>query len=314
MINNPALDVAIGLIFIYAIYSLIATVGTEIVSALLQLRGKYLKKAIMRMLDNGPLPHKSIDKPTDDQGFKLEDDLSPRFLNQPEIRFLGRMTKTGKEKCPSYIKPVTFARALLNSLDYTWSDDTNLSSLKSRLKPDNPTHKLIINMIDEASGDIEKFKDLTAQWFNNTMDRASGWYKRKIQWITLSTAIIIAFSLNLNTIEIARELGSDKIARIEMVEAAGNYIQHYSNTNAVDKDQLARLDHLNSQMQKLITETSEMESIMDIRFNLQTPMDWFVYILGCLLTAMALSLGAPFWFDLLNRLVRLRSSGVREKT
>jgi len=31
-------------------------------------------------------------------------------------------------------------------------------------------------------------------------------------------------------------------------------------------------------------------------------------ILGWLITALALSMGAPFWFDLLNKLMRLRSS------
>ena len=29
---------------------------------------------------------------------------------------------------------------------------------------------------------------------------------------------------------------------------------------------------------------------------------------GCLITALAMSLGAPFWFDLLSRLVQLKSS------
>ncbi len=35
-------------------------------------------------------------------------------------------------------------------------------------------------------------------------------------------------------------------------------------------------------------------------------------ILGWLITALAISLGAPFWFDMLNKVIRLRSSGVRE--
>jgi hypothetical protein len=34
-----------------------------------------------------------------------------------------------------------------------------------------------------------------------------------------------------------------------------------------------------------------------------------VKILGLLVTVLAISLGAPFWFDLLNRLVNLRSTG-----
>ncbi len=314
MINNPALDVAIGLVFIYAIYGLIATVATEIISTLLQLRGKNLKKAILRMLDNGPIPKNTSGNNDLPNNEKVADDLSPGFLQQPEIRFLGKITKSGKERCPSYIKPATFTRALLNSLDYTWSDATNLSSLKEKLNPDNPTHKLIINMIEEANNDIEKFKTLSAQWFNDTMDRASGWYKRKTQWITLVAALLIAFSLNLNTIEISRKLGSDKKNRLEMVQAAGNYIQTMTHTDTLAGNELDKLESLNNQMQQLISETNEMGSVVDIQFDLETPTDWFIYILGCFLTALALSLGAPFWFDLLNRLIRLRNSGAQEKT
>ena len=32
---------------------------------------------------------------------------------------------------------------------------------------------------------------------------------------------------------------------------------------------------------------------------------WFHKILGLLVTTLAISLGAPFWFDLMNNLIRL---------
>ena len=38
-----------------------------------------------------------------------------------------------------------------------------------------------------------------------------------------------------------------------------------------------------------------------------------VKIVGILLTTIAVSLGAPFWFDMLNKLVNLRSTGVKPK-
>jgi len=38
----------------------------------------------------------------------------------------------------------------------------------------------------------------------------------------------------------------------------------------------------------------------------------FRHLGGWLLTIMAMSLGAPFWFDVLSRLSRLRSSGKPE--
>jgi hypothetical protein len=36
---------------------------------------------------------------------------------------------------------------------------------------------------------------------------------------------------------------------------------------------------------------------------------WFERIIGWLLTIFAISLGAPFWFDVLNRFMNLRSAG-----
>ena len=36
---------------------------------------------------------------------------------------------------------------------------------------------------------------------------------------------------------------------------------------------------------------------------------WITHALGWLFTAAAVSLGAPFWFDLLSRVARLRGTG-----
>jgi hypothetical protein len=36
---------------------------------------------------------------------------------------------------------------------------------------------------------------------------------------------------------------------------------------------------------------------------------WLARLLGWMLTILAISLGAPFWFDMLNKLVNVRSAG-----
>jgi hypothetical protein len=36
---------------------------------------------------------------------------------------------------------------------------------------------------------------------------------------------------------------------------------------------------------------------------------WPARLLGWMLTILAISLGAPFWFDMLNKLVNIRSAG-----
>ncbi|MGQ1946295.1 hypothetical protein ACT3CD_04240 [Geofilum sp. OHC36d9] len=306
--NNPALDIAIGLIFIYAIFSLLVTALTEIVTVLLKLRGKNLQEAIHRMLDNS-MQSGIADSEAGDVNKQLPENLSGLFFNQPEIRFLGNISKRGKEIFPTYIKPKTFANSLLHAIGYVYSDDTNLSSLKANLDEKNPTHLQIINMIDEAGSDLEKFKELSADWFNDTMDRASEWYQRKTRLITFLAGMVVAFALNVNTIEITRQLGTNDEARLEMVNAAAGYVQSYQDAGRLTKNERAQIDSLNVEVHHLLKESQHIGSIVDFKFNLQTYGDWLLYIFGCLLTAIALSLGSPFWFDLLNRLFRLRNIG-----
>ena len=42
--------------------------------------------------------------------------------------------------------------------------------------------------------------------------------------------------------------------------------------------------------------------------------EWVNKIIGLLLTIFAISIGAPFWFDILNRITKIRSTGSTETT
>ena len=53
MFNNVALDVFIGLVFVFLLYSLLATILQEMISTKLAFRSKVLEKAIIRMLEDG---------------------------------------------------------------------------------------------------------------------------------------------------------------------------------------------------------------------------------------------------------------------
>src|ERR1700749_1455969 len=53
MLNNVALDVFIGLVFVFLIYSLLATIFQEIIATRFAFRAKILEKAVIRMLDDG---------------------------------------------------------------------------------------------------------------------------------------------------------------------------------------------------------------------------------------------------------------------
>ena len=117
MFDNVALNVVIGLVFIYLLYSLFATVLSEIFATYIGLRARNLKEAVDRMLN---------DEDDDDNGLlsRLLDTIkltknptNPRiinFYNHPEIKYLG---STGIFKVPSQFKAVSFSKTLLNLLN-----------------------------------------------------------------------------------------------------------------------------------------------------------------------------------------------------
>ncbi len=303
MLDNPALDVAIGLIFIYAVYSLIVTTLTELISTMLELRGNQLRRGIRRMLD-------------DDTSIK---DLSNKFLARPEIKYLGNK-RAGRDKMPSYIRAKTFATTLLNVL---WADNNfegGLEDIKAKLKPrENATHKVIYNLLDEAQGDIEKFKQLSQDWFDETMERVSGWYNKWIKVITLCVGFIVALAFGLDSIDISKKLSSDKSTRLELVKAASSYSQSLqANTSLDSLETVDKIEKLSERMSNLLDETEKHSALFGEGGieKLKTLKQWdlFQYLLGCLLTAIALSIGSPFWFDLLNKLIKLRGAGGQEDT
>ena len=58
------------------------------------------------------------------------------------------------------------------------------------------------------------------QWFNDTMDRTNGWYKRKLQLILFWLGFIIAVAFNVDSIKMAQQLSHDKDVRTQLVQMA----------------------------------------------------------------------------------------------
>ncbi len=303
MLNNPALNVALGLVFIYAIYSLITTTLTELISSWINLRGKVLRAAIQRMLDD------------DDAN---DSELSKIFLNRPEYKYLGKKSLFSKKsRLPSYLKPKTFARTLFQTLNQVYDANDELENIKSKLNKENETQKFLINLINESNNQIHRFNRASEEWYNDMMDRVSGWYKKKIHVITFLCGLLISLVLNINTIDIAQKLGTNTEVQLAMIESATLYLQNNQtqDKNEVEVDQI---EQLNVELNQLMTQAQKNQSILQGEYPWQISgakcSDYIMYMIGCLLTSIALSLGSPFWFDLLNKLVKMRSAGVQEKS
>ena len=306
MLDSIALNVIISLVFIYTLYSLLVTTLNEIIASFLNLRAKTLEKGIRRMLtDNGSKVNSIVDQ----------------FYKQPLIKYLGE----DNTKKPSYLTSSSFSNALVHLCNDLAAGAPNtqsqlLSGIQEIKKVNVETGKYLETLYNDAAGDLVKFKELSETWFNDTMDRATGWYKKQTQKITLLVAFIVALSFNVDTIGIVKNLSANPKLATEVVEMADKYaVARETNTNVLkdksnnkenkEADEQIRTSFTNAQ--KLVTKNSDIQnanSILGLGWDDIKKEEVLLSVFGCLLTALAISLGAPFWFDLLSKLMQLRGS------
>lgn len=310
------LDVFIGLIFIYVLYSLFATIILEFYSSFFSLRGRNLEWALNRMLldqkENIGISRLKIIAAVVTLWNSLvrifyfpRKGLVEKFYNHPNIKYLS---EGGINNRPAYIKNETFSWTLMDILkegpgkSYVDNIEANLVN-GNPLNIDNDTKELLSKFWRDSNQDLVKFKSFIADWFENTNERAAGWYKQNIQFLLLIIGLVLAILFRLDTIELAKKLATDKAVREQTVQLAIAYIENKGDSVEYKKMQ----GSLNRDMQgvnNLIGTGWGDQCISSIICAVLSSYSG----LGYLLTALAISLGAPFWFDLLNKFVKLRSS------
>lgn len=368
MFNSVVFDVVISLVFIYLLYSLLVTTIQEIIATRFGFRAKILQRAVFRMLEDEnkfSSRFKSIIylfKKSGNGGEK--NSISDEFYKHPLILFLGEGDNHSK---PSYINNSTFSKVIIdllrgedikpgadvksliqNSLD---AKTTNWG--KTKISEQTLTY--IRSIWADADGDIPKFKKHLENWFDETMDRASGWYKKHTQFILFFVGLTIATIFNVDTIKIVDKLEKDPKLREQLVQQADAFTKAHPDLDKEIATQKAQVNTLTAQISKGNLPESGIDSLENMKQNAalnlsqqeslkatsdtllsratwlikndindvhhSLGLEWetyeckscmFICILksffGWVITALALSLGAPFWFDLLNKLMKLRAA------
>jgi hypothetical protein len=359
MFNNLAIDVALGLIFIYLLYSLFVTILQEMIARAFGLRARILSKGLRRMLDE--------DTHRDDLGFfgkytfftwfyekgwSIVHYFSPfadapilkKFYNSPSIRYLGENTAASR---PAYISPAVFSQTIVHMLRTSATpgasdSDTIQAALDAntlQLGPTTLSH--IRNLFEDAGQDIPQFRVQLETWFNETMARASSWYRKHCQSWLLVIGFLIAGIFNVDTIAIARILMKDKTVRQEMVQLVSSRSDsYYGMMDTLQQHHLVYKDSAflrnDTSLRAFVADTSvvavyamlrqdagDARNVLGIHreFSPARPYGnvhpyqsniWLIWA-GWFMTAMAISLGAPFWFDLLGKVVKFRNTPADSK-
>lgn len=363
LFGSTLLEVAIGVVFVYLLVSLLCSALNELIEAWLKYRARYLEQGITKLLGNP--------------------DLAKQFFEHPLIKPLGER--------PSYIPARTFSLALWNIATTGAGTAAGVTQKIEVIRetiqnlPDDGYRNIkvsLLTLIDEAGNDINKARTNIEAWYDDAMDRVSGWYKRHTHIILIVIGLIASFLLNIDTIQITKALLYNDTLRKSVADAAEKYVKENpaptptpvasptptpDPTTAEAESQAAAQEQARLARAKINEVRSELESLglpigwptkpdrpvepkpddekykklenadagkkefdadkaaypaavaaynrgiatynSDPRWP--SPWNWygfFLKFLGIILTGLAVSQGAPFWFDLLNKFMVIRST------
>lgn len=289
---TPALQFAVSLVFVYLLLSALSSAIQEIVANLAKWRSNTLETAITRLLG--------------DQGIK--DEIYQHPLVQGILRPSWLFMEVKKVHKPAYISSAMFAQVL-----------HELRESKGDSLPD-PTKKVLAAVL-KGTTTAEEEKKRIAHWFDDAMDGVSGWYKRKANaWLWIISALV-CLALNADTISVGKILWNDPTAREAMSDAAKNYANHKVTegdaaagvaTPSEIKDELSKVTKARDSLERLPVPLGWCEDDCLPEDPRRPPTEAYPILLkliGLLITVLAVSQGAPFWFDLLQKAVNLRLAG-----
>ncbi len=160
---------------------------------------------------------------------------------------------------------------------------------------DPQLQQFLNGVIDRTGGSVDAIRTEVAAWFDSAMDRVSGAYKRKTQLWSFLIALGIAAVLNVDSIRVAKTLWQQP-----MVTKAINSDVSIKATDGV-ASALGQLDTLGL--------PTGWPGDTFATFISKPSFSWIQVLVGWLITAFTTLFGAPFWFDALQQIVRLKGSG-----
>ncbi len=240
MFNHPIFDTAISLVLIYALLSIVVSILIEIWNHYRTSRGKLLLEAVHQLL------HDPLNK---SYGALLLD----HFL-------IKNLQKRDSRRPPQYISANLFAEALIDviaqqarhvvatlSLPETDGDkqditlkadisagDIHAKEVMQRFKTGlesmnaSPLRDALFSMWDKSDGKYSNLKAIMEQWYNDYMQRVTGWYKNGVAQKSLVFGFLVAVGLNVDSVHLFRVLSMDEDLRSRLTEMAGNAAENYA--------------------------------------------------------------------------------------
>ena len=194
--------------------------------------------------------------------------------------------------------------------------DPLLAAVRAALQA-HGDHRLaapLTQILESTGDDVRRCVDEIGHWYDGAMDRVSGWYKRETQHILFWLGMALAGVLNVDSIYLVKYLAADSTARSALIADAEKAREAAAPASGVVAGPSATVEDADRRV------ADAVHRVVDLNL----PLGWdastrhafasldkahIAYtLLGWFMTAFAISFGAPFWFDALNRMMVVRST------
>ena len=231
-----------------------------------------------------------------------------------------------RRSLPAYISAESISEAVIDLLVPNSAGDTTMTEIQKGIKALPgwmPTFRESLQALANNAGqDIGLFRTSVGNWYDDHMARVSGWYKRHVAKITIVIGAILVLLLNINTLTIGRTLYSNSVVRTAVSTVAAK-----TTSCPADESTQTCLADLQTQLSAATqaglpigwgtvadcaapdTHCTWLDRRGIFSRHGGSPWQAVLALIGFLITIIALTPGARFWFDLLSKLGSLRSTG-----
>jgi hypothetical protein len=323
---SDILAMVIGMVFIYLLLSIFTTWIQELIAQGFKIRSKGLVNIFQNMLDPDATQLEGVKKLK--ETWKKGDTSVAQKISKNAVKALYEhpiiesLSPPGTSKLPSYISSRDFTIALFDLLAKAGTDDPTqleitIDSLKEGINniENQALKERLLSLVNSASvaednfeHELVAFRDNVQRWFDSSMERATGWYKRKSLVLGFIIGLLVAILFNADTISISQSLWQDSALREAATEAAEDLLEGDEQTKSKDAQEL--LGELGLPLGwSFQFPDDDPETPENHRDYPNTVEGWILKILGLFITGLAISQGSSLWFDVLGRLINIRSSG-----
>jgi hypothetical protein len=305
------LDILIGATTVLLIFSMAVTVITQAFTTLLQKRGKNLLAGLAGLLQQLGIPTRDAAEKIAEAVLKhptiatIEGKLAT-VIHRHEFTKLLMDIGSGQPLVsldPAALKDLQsmlVANGISNPAQ-TLSGIRNMALLIETTNPEIPSSvREELAILQESASD---FVAKINSWFDQTIDRVSQAFTKHAHYVTVAAAFIVVLVAQLDIVGVVDRLSIDEQFRNAVVTNAAQAVnssasQAATSTNSYNIDPRSYYNLLSSA--GLITLPTNSQWVEQIKDPRKYP--------GMVLAMLLISLGAPFWYNILKDLLGLRST------